>query len=196
LSVIFSADARKSYNGRQHQKRNIRFTDFIILAVFNTLKNKFLKIQITNDITGVELCGAIKNIMAIASGIISGLNYGDSTKFLFITKATYEIQNLIEEFNGNKDTILTYAGIDDICMTCSSKTSRNYTLGTLIGNNTNKEEIEKYKKETTIEGLYTTKSIYDLLKEKNINNSLINIIYNILYNNENPTNLIKYLEKD
>jgi len=164
--------------------------------VMKTLKNKHLKIQTTKDITGVELCGSVKNIMAIASGIIDGLNYGDSTKFLFITKAIYEIQYLITEFNGNKKTILTYAGIDDIYMTCSSTNSRNYTLGKLIGQNISKEELEDYKSKTTIEGLYTTKSIYDLLNERQINCPLIKIIYNILYKNDSPTKIIDYLEKD
>lgn len=163
--------------------------------VIKSLENEYLKIQFTKDIIGVELCGSIKNIMAIASGIIEGLEYGESTKYLFITKAIYEIQTLIHLFKGNKNTILTYAGIDDITMTCSSSNSRNYTLGKLIGKNSSKEIIDKYKKETTIEGLYTTKSIYDLLKKEQINSPLINLIYNILYKNTHPTKLIEYLKK-
>ena len=88
---------------------------------------------------------------------------------------------------------LTYAGIDDICMTCSTANSRNYTLGVLIGNNNSEEDINNYKKETTIEGLYTTKSFYDLITVKNINCPLISIIYKILYENEKPTKIIEYL---
>jgi glycerol-3-phosphate dehydrogenase (NAD(P)+) len=164
--------------------------------VMNTLKNKYLNIQYTKDIIGVELCGSIKNVIAIASGIIDGLGYGESTKYLLITKAIYQIQNFIILFKGNKNTILTYAGIDDIFMTCSSNQSRNYTLGSLIGSNTNKDKIEQYKKETTIEGLYTTKSIYDLFKSKNIDNELITIIYSILYENTDPNKLIQYLENN
>ena len=164
--------------------------------VMKTLKNEYIKIQTTKDITGVELCGSIKNIMAIASGIIDGLNYGDSTKYLFITKAIYEIQNLIEAFAGDEKTILTYAGIDDICMTCSSTNSRNFTLGKLLGENTPKEKIEQYKKETTIEGLYTTKSIYELLKIEHIKSPLINLIYNILYKDTDPKEIINFLKKN
>lgn len=163
--------------------------------VLNSLKNEYLKIQTTEDIIGVEICGSVKNIMAIASGIIEGLHYGDSTKHLFITEAIYEIQNLISLFGGNKDTIFTYAGIDDISMTCSSSNSRNYSLGKLIGNNNSKEEIENYKKETTIEGLYTTLSFYDLLKQKGTECPLIDIIYQILYQDEEPTKLIEYLKE-
>ena len=91
---------------------------------------------------------------------------------------------------------MSYAGLDDIMMTCTSSKSRNYTLGSLIGQNKNIEEIDNYKNSTTIEGLGTSKSIYNLAKEKNIHLPITNIIYNILYNNLEYTELIKYLEKN
>lgn len=170
-------------------------SNYLKEIVLTSLKNEYLKMQTTEDIIGVEICGSVKNIMAIASGMIEGLHFGDSTKHLFITEAIYEIQNLISLFGGSKDTILTYAGIDDISMTCSSSNSRNYSLGKFIGNNVSKEEIENYKKETTIEGLYTTLSFYDLLKQKGMECPLIDIIYQILYQDENPNKLIEYLKE-
>lgn len=162
--------------------------------VLQTLKNQYLDIQTTKDIIGVELCGSVKNVMAIASGIIDGLGYGESSKHLFITKAIYEIEKLISIFGGNKNTILTYAGIDDISMTCSTSNSRNYTLGKMIGSNESNEKIEKYKKETTIEGLYTTKSIYDVLKKEKINSNLILTIYKIVYEDMRAENIIECLK--
>ncbi len=161
-----------------------------------SLKNQFLKLQFTKDIIGVELCGSIKNIMAIASGIIEGLEYGESTKHLFITEAIYEIENLITLLGGNPKTILTYAGIDDISMTCSTPNSRNYTLGTLIGKNRSKQEIEKYQQETTIEGLYTAKSFYDLIQKKKINCPFIETIYHILYLNTSPQKIVELLKSN
>ena len=158
-----------------------------------SLKNNDLDIQYTNDIIGTELCGAYKNIVAIASGIINGLEYGDSSKFYLITKAVYDLKELTISLGGNKDTILTYAGIDDLYMTCSSNSSRNFTFGNLIGKG-NKKDINDYKKTTTIEGLYTTKSIYDLLKEKNISSNFVNVMYEILYNNKDINILIDYLK--
>jgi len=163
--------------------------------VKNGLESNFLKIQYINDIIGVSICGAIKNVMAIGFGILDGAKFPPSSKFLFLTEAIYEIINLIEALGGNKNTILSYAGIDDIMMTCTSDSSRNYTLGKMIGENTSIEEIDNYKKNTTIEGLGTSEAIYKLAKNNNISLPISFVIYKILYENENVSKLINLLEK-
>ena len=157
------------------------------------LESNHLKLRVTNDILGLELCGAIKNVFAIASGILDGLGYSTSTNSMFIVESLINIKNIITSLNGNEDTIISYAGIGDLLLTCNSIKSRNYTLGKLIGSNTSKEEIDNYLKNTTVEGLYTLKSIYTLLKEKNIDIPLINVIYDIIYNNKDSIYLIKYI---
>lgn len=159
------------------------------------LQNRYLKIQYTNDIIGIQICGAIKNVMAIGFGILDGAKYPESTRFLFLTEAIYEINKLIIELNGDDKTIMSYAGIDDIMMTCTSNKSRNYTLGKMIGENIITEEINNYKKNTTIEGLGTAEAIKTLCKEKQINLEICNILYEILYNNQDKDSLIKYLEE-
>jgi len=159
------------------------------------LENNYIKIQYTSDYIGVSVCGSIKNVMAIGFGLLDGASYPESSRFLFLTEAIYEIKSLIKELNGDESTIMSYAGIDDIMMTCTSAKSRNYTLGRLLGENKSKEEIEEYKNTTTIEGLGTSQSIYYLAKSKNITLPITNIIYNILYNNEGFNTLITYLEK-
>lgn len=158
-----------------------------------SLESKHLKLRVTNDILGIEICGAIKNVFAIASGILDGLGYNSSTNSMFIVESLINIKKIITELNGNEDTIISYAGIGDLLLTCNSSKSRNYTLGKMIGRKANKEEIDNYIKNTTIEGLYTLKSIYMLLKEKNIDISLINIIYDIIYNNKDSSSLINYI---
>ena len=170
-------------------------TETITTKVKKCLENSYIKIQYTNDIIGVSVCGSIKNVMAIGFGILDGADYSESSRFLFLTKAIYEIQDLIKKLNGNESTIMSYAGLDDIMMTCTSAKSRNYTLGRLIGENSSKEEIDNYKKTTTIEGLGTSKSIYNFAKEKNIELPITNIIYNILYNNQEFNTLIECLKK-
>lgn len=159
------------------------------------LESDFLKIQYTNDMIGVSVCGAIKNVMAIGFGMLDGSNYPPSSKFLFLTEAIYEIQNLIEILGGDKNTVMSYAGIDDIMMTCTSSQSRNYTIGSLIGSNKSEEEINNYKSTTTIEGLGTSEAIYRLAQNKNIDLPLSETIYNILYNDKNYMELIYLLEK-
>lgn len=169
-------------------------SDKLINKVKKSLANKYLKIQYTKDMIGVEICGSIKNVIAIGYGILTGANYPESTRFLYLTKAIYEINTFIERQNGSPKTIMTYAGIDDISMTSTGEKSRNHTLGKLIGSAAPQEEIEAYKNTTTIEGLETSKAIYNLAKKKNINLEICTIIYNILYNNTPATVLIEYLK--
>ena len=160
-----------------------------------SLTSKFLNVQYINDYIGVSICGAIKNVMAIGFGMLDGANFPPSSKFLFLTEAIYEIKSLITTLGGNADTVMSYAGIDDIMMTCTSAESRNYTLGNMIGKNVSKDELNTYKENTTIEGLGTSMAIYELANEKNINLPISNTIYNILYKDDNINELISVLEK-
>ena len=166
-----------------------------INIIKKNLQNEYLKLASTNDVFGVEMYGAIKNVIAIAGGIIDGMGYPDSTKSMFITKSLNDIVNLIYEMGGNKRTILTYAGIGDLLLTCNSVKSRNYSFGIMFGQNVDKKIIDEYKESTTIEGLYTLKSIYDLINIKKIKIPIINIIYDIVYNNKDIKLLENYLKK-
>ena len=160
-----------------------------------TLQNEYLKLVPSNDIFGIEMYGAVKNVIAIATGIIDGLGYSESTKCMFITKALNDIVDLIYEMGGNKKTILTYAGIGDLLLTCNSIKSRNYSFGKMIGQKVDKDVIKEYKENTTIEGLYTLKSLYDLIHRKKIKMPIINIIYDIIYKDKDVSLLIDYLKK-
>lgn len=159
----------------------------------NSLQNKYLKLRTTNDIIGIEICGSIKNVIAIASGMLAGMNYPDSTSCMFITESLHDIKNLIKALGGNKKTILTFAGFGDLLLTCTSIKSRNYTLGKMIGEKRPKEEIDEYINNTTIEGLYTLKSIYKLLRKKKVKMPIIDLIYNIIFKDTDPSELTKFL---
>lgn len=163
--------------------------------VKNALESRFLKIQYIDDLIGVQICGAVKNVMAIGFGMLDGAGYPESSRFLFLTEAIYEIRRLIGSLNGNKETIMSYAGIDDIMMTCTSSKSRNYCFGKLIGEGKSYDEIEKYKKNTTIEGLGTSMAIHNLCLKKNLEMPICDIIFKILYENYDASLLIQYLEE-
>lgn len=92
-----------------------------------------------------------------------------------------------------KKTILSFAGFGDLLLTCTSVKSRNYTLGKIIGEGKSKEEINKYIESTTIEGLYTLKSIKKLLRNKKIKMPIIDLIYDIIINDKEPSELKKFL---
>jgi glycerol-3-phosphate dehydrogenase (NAD(P)+) len=155
--------------------------------------NNHLKLIPTNDIIGIEVCGAVKNIIAIASGMIDGMGYPISTQALLITHSLHDIKAIIHALGGSKKTILSFAGFGDILLTCTSEKSRNYSFGKLIGSKATKEEIEEYKNSITVEGLYTLKSIHKLINNKKIDIPTINIIYDIVFKDEKIDKLIEYL---
>lgn len=163
--------------------------------IIKALQNKYLKLVPTKDIFGTEMYGAIKNVIAIASGMLDGLSLPESTKCMFITKSLNDVMNLIYSMGGNKKTILTYAGLGDLLLTCNSTKSRNYSLGKLYGEKKSKKDIEYYINNTTIEGLYTLKSIHELIHKNNLKMHIIDIIYDIIYNNAEITLLLDYLTK-
>ena len=161
--------------------------------ITKAIANDYVKIRHTRDIIGTEICGSIKNVIAIAAGMIDGMGYPISTSTMFITESLHDIKSLIKALGGNKKTILSFAGFGDILLTCTSTKSRNYTLGKLIGEGKSKKEIDNYIESTTVEGLYTLYSIKRLLKNKKIKMPIINLIYDIIVNEKEPSNLTKFL---
>ena len=163
--------------------------------IINALQNNYLKLRATDDIIGIEICGSVKNIIAIAAGIIEGLGLPESTQAMFITESLHDIKELIKALGGNKNTILSFAGFGDLLLTATSIKSRNFRFGKMIGENTPKELIEEFKNNTTIEGLYTLKSIYKLLDNKKVNIPIINLIYDIIFNDQDPHDIKEFLIK-
>lgn len=152
------------------------------------------KLSFTLDLHGLELCSILKNIYAIGSGILNGLKVTDSTYYGYMTQVIQELQKIVLKNYGNKDTILTFGGIGDLLMTTSSKTSRNFTLGHKIGSQGSKEEIQKYLEENTVEGYENLQNIPAILKKWKLKQTILEQIYNIVMNNENPSTL--YLKKE
>lgn len=157
------------------------------------LTNNHFKLRKSYDIIGTELCGSVKNIIAIASGILAGLNMPESTSAMLITESLHDIKALIKGLGGDGSTVLSYAGFGDLLLTATSPKSRNYSLGYLIGQNAPKEKIDNYIKNTTIEGLYTLKSISELVNNKDVDIPIINLMEQIIYQNKNPKELINFL---
>ena len=161
--------------------------------VYNALSNDTLKLRPTKDLIGIQLCGTIKNCIAVASGILKGLGYPESTQIFLINESMHDIKKLIHEFGGKKKTILSFAGIGDLTLTCLSEKSRNFSFGYIIGSSKSKKKKEDYLKKNTVEGYYAINLIYKLLKKRKIDIPLIDIIYDIVYKDENPESLVKFL---
>ena len=165
-------------------------TEHIIRKCFQNSTTKFRK---TRDIIGIEICGSIKNVMAIASGMLEGMGVTDSTRALFLTESMNDIKELINALGGKKKSILSFAGFGDILMTCTSHTSRNFSFGYLIGKGATKEEIDDYLNHTTVEGMYTLKSIHKLVRSKNVKMPIINLINGIISGKKNKEELLRFL---
>lgn len=166
-----------------------KHTDSVIKKV---LSSDTIKLRSSSDMIGVELCGAIKNVIAIASGIISGLGYKESTRSFLIVESMHDIKELIHGLGGKKKTILSFAGIGDLLLTCTSTKSRNYSYGIILGEK-DFDKANLYLKENTVEGFYTLKSIYTLIKRKKIDMPVIDLIYKIVMQGEDPEKLIEFL---
>lgn len=167
---------------------NEESTDLVI----KNLSNKYLKVIQTNDVIGVSVCGSIKNVMAIASGMLSGFNANPSCNAMFLTEAMHDIKTLIKKLGGNDRTIMSYAGIGDLLLTCTSSKSRNFTFGYNLVTKSY-DEVLKYRHSTTIEGLDTLEAMKVLLKNKHIEMPIINVIDDIINNKKNPEALLDYL---
>lgn len=157
------------------------------------LQNKYIKLRETDDVIGVEICGSIKNVIALSSGMLSGLGANDSTTAMLLTEAIHDMKEIIEAFNGNKKTVLSFAGFGDLLLTCTSTKSRNYTFGKMIGEKKSKSELADYLSNTTVEGFYTLESIYKLLKNKDVSIPIIDLIYDIVVEGQNPEKLLTFL---
>ena len=167
--------------------------DETIALAINALQNRYIKLRPTHDIIGVETCGAIKNVIALSSGMLAGLGANDSSTAMLLTEAIHDMKEIIDAFDGDKKTVLSFAGFGDLLLTCTSTKSRNYSFGKLLGEKRAKDEIDSYLKNTTVEGFYTLESIYKLLKDKKVSIPIIDLIYDIAVKGKNPEELLTFL---
>ncbi len=154
----------------------------IIKRIQSEVSSKTLRLYRSKDIMGVELSGALKNIVAIAVGIADGLGYGDNTKAAIMTRGMNEIIKFAKSFGAKDTTFLGLSGFGDLIVTCTSMHSRNRRFGNLIGEGYSVEDAIK-KVGMVVEGYYTLKVTYDIAKDRGIDTPLFSILYNILYEN-------------
>jgi len=154
----------------------------------------FLKIYTDDDVFGVEVAGAYKNVIAIASGICEGLNLGNNAKAALLARGLVEMSRFGEVFGAKKDTFLGVAGSGDLFLTANSTMSRNYRVGLNLAKGKNLDDILEELGEVA-EGVYTTKAIYKLSQIHNIYTPIANEVYKIIYKNKKPVNSLKDLLK-
>ncbi|MDR0418058.1 MAG: NAD(P)H-dependent glycerol-3-phosphate dehydrogenase [Puniceicoccales bacterium] len=137
------------------------------------------------DVIGVELGGCLKNIYAIGAGICDGLKLGDNAKCSYIISCLQEMVSIGISLGAQERTFFGASGLGDLLLTCSGSWSRNRTFGETITQNPNPQEIIN-KSVFAVEGYRSTKTFYNILKEKRITAPIINVLYRILYEGTIP----------
>lgn len=161
----------------------------VIQSVFMT---NYFRIYTSDDVIGCEIGGSLKNVIAIAAGIIDGLKLGDNTKAALITRGLAEITRLGVSIGANAVTFSGLSGLGDLFVTCNSKLSRNRYVGEQIGIGKSVKEIQK-NMEMIAEGIYTTESAYFLAKKHNVEVPIIEQMYHILFKGKKPSKAIEDL---
>ena len=156
------------------------------------LMNENMRIYLSHDIKGVELGGALKNIIAFCAGILVGMDLGDNSFAALLTRGLTEISRLGEALGGRAETFYGLSGLGDLIVTCSSKFSRNRKAGMLIGSG---KTIEETRKEVgmTIESIDNIDVAYKLGQMYGIELPIINTVYDVLYNNLEPRKALNIL---
>lgn len=160
--------------------------------VQNIFNNHYFRVYTNPDIHGVELGGALKNIIALGAGISDGLGLGDNGKAALLTRGLTEMTRLGVTLGANEKTFSGLAGIGDLIVTGTSKHSRNWRTGNLLATGYSLDEALKIVGMVS-EGVKTTKSAYFLAKKLNVDTPIIDEIYRILFEGKAPKEATKDL---
>lgn len=153
--------------------------------------NDYVRFYTNDDLVGVEVGGAVKNVIAIAAGILVGKHYGDDAKAALMTRGLAEITRLgVNYFGAKPMTFSGLAGIGDLIVTCTSVNSRNWRAGKQIGEGKTFDYVLKNMGQV-VEGATTVKAVHELAQEKNIDMPISEAVYRVLYKNTNVDEEIK-----
>ena len=158
--------------------------------VQNCFSNNQFRIYTNDDEIGSQCAAALKNVIAIAGGAIYGLGEGENAKAGLVTRGIQEMIRFGVAIGGRKETFMGLTGVGDLLLTCSSMSSRNYSLGYEIGKHDDASVVLKNNTKTC-EGVATCKYAYDLALKKKIDMPIVSSVYRVLYLNERPSLCLK-----
>lgn len=154
------------------------------LKVKKVLTTKQFKVKIIDDICGIELCGILKNINAIANGICEGMNVNENARFGILTRGFKDTIMIIEAMGGKSETVHEYCGFGDLILTSTSHESRNHTLGILYGQ---RLIIDENASGIVFEGKNSIKAIKEICSNNNISSGTVNFVYDVIIKKITPT---------
>jgi len=157
--------------------------------IFNT---GYFRVYTHSDTLGAELGGALKNVIAIASGISDGLGLGHNARAALITRGLTEIVRLGSAMGADPKTFSGLSGLGDLVLTCTGPLSRNYTVGVNLGKGMTLRDILASTK-SVAEGVATALSAYELSQKYNVEMPIINQVYKVIYKDKSPAEAVKFL---
>jgi glycerol-3-phosphate dehydrogenase (NAD(P)+) len=157
--------------------------------VFST---PFFRVYTNTDVLGVELGGAVKNVIAIASGIVDGMELGLNSRAALITRGLTEIRRLGLKLGGNPHTFAGLSGVGDLVLTCTGALSRNHTVGKMIGQGKTLEEILS-RMSMVAEGVRTARSVYNLSNKIHVEMPISHAVYAVLHESLSPRDAVYQL---
>ncbi len=159
-------------------------------------RTPFTRVYFSDDPTGVQLGGAIKNVMAIAAGISDGLGYGANARAALITRGLSEMSRLGVALGGKPETFMGLTGVGDLILTCTDDQSRNRRFGLGLGKGRSRDEVSREIGQE-IEGIHTVTELFRLSRTHRIDMPITEQIYNIVRHNANPAAAVeKLLQRD
>ncbi len=164
----------------------------ILKKVQDTFMSDKMRIYTSNDVKGVELGGALKNIIAFCAGVAAGIGLGDNSFAALITRGLKEISRLGVELGGKEDSFYGLSGLGDLIVTCLSEHSRNRRAGKLIGQGVSLEDTKK-EVGMVIESIDNIEVAYELGKLHNIEMPIVETVYKVLYENLDPKKAVQDL---
>lgn len=157
--------------------------------IFNT---SYFRVYTHSDVLGVELGGALKNVIAIASGISDGLGLGHNARAALITRGLAEIVRLGEAMGADPRTFRGLSGLGDLVLTCTGSLSRNYTVGINLGKGMTLRDILSSTK-SVAEGVATSLSAFELSRKYNVEMPIVDQVYQVIYKDKSPAEAVRLL---
>ncbi|WP_079910699.1 NAD(P)H-dependent glycerol-3-phosphate dehydrogenase [Paenibacillus sp. 32352] len=154
-------------------------------AAQDLLINNSFRVYTNPDVIGVEVAGALKNIIALGAGLTDGLGYGDNAKAALLTRGLAEISRLGTAMGGNPLTFAGLAGVGDLVVTCTSKHSRNWRAGYLLAQGNPLEDVLR-QMGMVVEGVKTTQAAYKLSRDYQVTMPIADELYSVLFEGKSP----------
>ncbi|MCX7881668.1 MAG: NAD(P)-dependent glycerol-3-phosphate dehydrogenase [Brevinematales bacterium] len=161
-------------------------------TVQQAFSTEFFRVYRNSDVVGVELCAAIKNVIAIAAGMVRGLGFGDNTMAALITRGLAEMRRLGLKMGAQEVTFSGLAGVGDLIVTCTSRHSRNGRVGEALATGKTIEEILSGMK-MVAEGVETVKPVLKMASEVGVDMPICQAVYTVLYDHSHPLEVMKQL---